>query len=59
MVKAFVAVAVTVTEPPRLTDEPLIVIAEFANWAFVTVPDKAVVGIEVEAVMADVPLPYT
>jgi hypothetical protein len=59
MVKAFVAVAVTVTELPRLTDEPLIVIAEFVNWAFVTVPDKAVVGIVVEAVMADVPLPYT
>ena len=59
MVKAFVAVAVTVTEPPRLTDEPFIEIDEFANWAFVTVPDKAVVGIVVEAVMVPVPLPYT
>ena len=59
MVKAFVAVAVTVTEPPKLTDELLIVIAEFANWAFVTVPDRSVVGIVVEAVMVPVPLPYT
>ena len=59
MVKAFVAVAVTVTEPPKLTVELLIVIAEFVNWALVTVPDRSVVGIVVEAVMADVPLPYT
>ena len=59
MVKAFVAVAVTVTEPPKLTDELFIEIDEFDNWAFVTVPDKLAVGIVVEAVMADVPLPYT
>ena len=59
MVKGLEAVAVTVTEPPRLTDDPFIVTAEFANWAFVTVPDKSVVGIVVDAVMVPVPLPYT
>ena len=57
MVKAFEAVAVTVIEPPKLTDDPLIEIALFANWALVTVPDKSVVGMVAEAVMADIPLP--
>ena len=49
MVKAFVAVAVTVTVPPRLTVEPLIVIELLV---------KPALGIVVEAVMADAPLPY-
>ena len=34
MVSAFVAVAVTVTEPPRLTEEPLIVMELLVREAF-------------------------
>jgi hypothetical protein len=59
IVKAFVAVAVTITEPPRLTEDPFIVIALLASCALVTVPDKSVVGIVVLAVIVPVPLPYT
>jgi len=59
MVKAFVAVAVTVTEPPKLTEDPLIVMALLASCALVIVPDRSVVGIVVLALMALVPLPYT
>jgi len=33
MVKAFDAVAVTVTEPPKLTEDPLIVMALFVRLA--------------------------
>ena len=33
--------------------------AELANWALLTVPDKSVVGIVEEAVIALVPLPFT
>ena len=47
MVKALDAVAVTVTEPPRLTEEPLIVTALFASCALVTVPLSLVVAKEV------------
>lgn len=59
MVKALEAVAVTVIEPPKLTDEPLIVIALLANCALVIVPLNAVVGIVADAVIVLVPLPYT
>ena len=59
MVKALDAVAVTVIEPPRLTDEPLMVMALLASWALVTVPDRSVVGTVAEAVIGDVPLPLT
>ena len=58
MVNAFEAVAVTVIEPPKLTDEPLIVMALLANCALETVPDRSVVGMVNEAVMANAPLPY-
>jgi hypothetical protein len=34
MVKALVAVAVTVIDPPKLTGDPLIVTALFVNEAF-------------------------
>ena len=37
MVKALEAVAVTVIEPPKLTDDPLIVIAELVN-ALLAIP---------------------
>ena len=47
MVSAFDAVAVTVMEPPRLTELPLIVTAEFVNCAFVTVPESLVVARDV------------
>jgi hypothetical protein len=51
------AAAVTVPDPPKLMAVPLTVTDELANWALVTVPDNAVVGTVVDAVMADVPLP--
>ena len=57
IVSAFDAVAVTVVLPPKLTVEPLIVMLLLVSWALLTVPLKFVVGIVVEAVMADVPLP--
>ena len=46
----------TLIEPPRLVLVPLIVMAELANCALVTVPDRSVVGIVPEAVNALVPL---
>ena len=49
----------TLIEPPRLVLVPLIVIAELASCAFVTVPDRSVVGIVLDAVNALVPLPLT
>jgi uncharacterized membrane protein len=57
IVRAFDAVAVTVVLPPRLTVEPLIVTLLLVSWALLTVPLKLVVGMVVEAVIADVPLP--
>ena len=53
------AAAVTVPDAPNAIDVPLTVKEEFANCALVTVPLKDVVGIVVDAVMAEVPLPYT
>ena len=57
MVSANGLIAVTVVVPPRLTKLPLIVKELFANCAFVTVPDNAVVGMVVDAVKALVPFP--
>ena len=48
----------TEVEPPRLIAEPLIVIELFANCALLIVPDRFVVGIVVDAVAGDAPLPY-
>jgi len=51
------AAAVTVPLPPRLIAVPLTVSELFASCAFVIVPLRAVVGIVVDAVIADVPFP--
>lgn len=47
----------TLTLPPKLVADPLMLIELLASCAFVTVPLNAVVGMVVEAVMTDVPLP--
>lgn len=57
IVNGLVVAALMVVDPPKLTKFPLIVIELLANWAFVTVPDNAVVGTVVEAVIAPVPFP--
>ena len=57
MVKALATAAVTVTEPPKLTDDPLIVIELLANCTLVTVPLKSVVGIFETPVNGVMPLP--
>jgi hypothetical protein len=49
----------TLTVPPRLIAEPLIVMELLANCALVIVPLRSVVGIVADAVNALVPLPWT
>ena len=49
----------TLTELPNAVALPLIVMLELANCALVTVPDRSVVGIVLDAVIALVPLPLT
>jgi len=66
MVKALEAVAVTVIEPPKLTDDPLIVIEEFVSALLATplnVPPKVrlpeVVTLPVRVNPLTVPVPLT
>ena len=47
IVKAFDAVAVTVTEPPKLTEEPLIVMALLSSEAF-GIADSVFVAPEID-----------
>ena len=57
IVSALGLAAVIVPEPPSETEVPLTVTALFANCALETVPESAVVGIVLEAVAGDAPLP--
>jgi hypothetical protein len=66
MVKALEAVAVTVIEPPKLTDDPLIVIEEFVSALFaipLSVPPKVklpeVVTLPLKVNPLTVPVPLT
>ena len=66
IVKAFEAVAVTVVEPPKLTDEPLIVMVEFVKALFaipLNVPPNVkfpeVVTVPVKVKPFTVPVPPT
>ena len=65
MVKALVAVAVTVIEPPKLTDDPLIVIDEFVKALLATplsvppsvkLPEVVTVPVRVNPLTVPVPL---
>ena len=65
MVKALEAVAVTVIEPPKLTDDPLIVIEEFVNALLATplnvppnvrLPEVVTVPVKVNPLTVPVPL---
>ena len=58
IVKALVAIAVTVVDPPKLTELPLMVMLLLASCALLMVPDRAVVGMVVDAVTLLVPLAY-
>ena len=65
MVSAFVAVAVTVVDPPRLTDDPLMVKDELVNWLLailpsvppnVKLPEEVTVPVKVMPLTEPVPL---